>query len=1022
LFLVYFYPFLYKIILVVWKTFFLGYQYKRTCSLIFALQFMPFYFNHFIFFVMKLKNTFKIPLNKTLTLIFALCTTTGQAVQNTPFVTTENGPGHFTLAVPTNVAAFYISNLDFPGVIRAMKDLRTDLGEVTGIEPVLSTEKIPKGTVVIAGTLGKSPVIDKLVKSKKMDITCLSGKWESYLIQVIEKPLHGIDYALVIAGSDKRGTIYGIYEVSEQIGVSPWYWWADVPVKKKDSIFIKPGVYSLGEPAVRYRGIFINDEAPALSGWTYEKFGGFNHKLYEKVFELILRLKGNFLWPAMWGNAFYDDDTLNPILADEYGIVIGTSHHEPLMRAHDEWRRYGTGPWNYEANEAQLKKFWEQGINRMGSMEGIVTLGMRGDGDMPMTEESNIALLERIIADQRKILAETTGKNVTEIPQVWALYKEVQEYYDKGMRVPDDVTLLLCDDNWGNVRRLPPPNERDRRGGYGMYYHFDFVGGPRNYKWLNTVQIQRIWEQMHLSYQYGVDHIWIVNVGDIKPMEFPISFFLDYAWDPEKWPADRLNEYTLLWAEQQFGNEYAAAIAELLSKYTQFNARRKPEMLSPETYSLVHYREAEKVMTEYNHLSEKAQRIYDLLPDETRDAYYQLVLFPVLACSNLTELYVTVGQNRMFARQGRASTNTYADRARELYRQDSILTDYYNKKMANGKWNHMMDQTHIGYTSWQQPDKNSMPAVQVLVVPEKAGMGLAVEGSAASWPESTSQAELPVFTVFEKDRHYVDIFNRGQPPFTFTVETPFIWMNIVPRSGRIGTEKRLWVDVNWKQVPFGNHRVPITVTNSDSTEITFYASISKPDFLKPEEVSGFIESAGYCSIEAEHYSNAVDSPTVRWLCIPGLSRTLSGLTPMPVTAQRQVPDEQSSPRLEYKVYFTDTGKATINAYFSPTLNFKGGEGLHYAFSIDDEMPQIVNLHENETIPDWKYPHYWNDAVSNNIKIKGSEHRIHTRGNHILKFWMVDPGLVLQRIVVDMGGVKPSYLGPPESFFHPAPLK
>src|SRR4030042_422944 len=374
-----------------------------------------------------------------------------------------------------------------------------------------------------------------------------------------------------------------------------------------------------GEPAVKYRGIFIHDEAPALSGWVYENYGGFNHQFYTRVFELILRLKANFLWPAMWGRAFYDDDPLNPKLADEYGVVIGTSHHEPMMRAHDEWRRYGSGPWNYEANENKLKEFWREGIQRMGSYESIVTLALRGDGDEPMSEESNIALLERIVSDQRDILKETTGKNPEEIPQVWALYKEEQEYYDKGMRVPDDVTLLLCDDNWGNIRKLPPQNEKKRTGGYGIYYHFDYVGGPRNYKWLNTNTIPRIWEQMHLAYQYGADKIWIVNVGDIKPMEFPIEFFLDYARNPEAWNAENLDEYTVLWAKQYFGEEFEAEIAEILSKYTKYNSRRKPELLSPETYSLINYREAETVVREYNSLAYEAALIYHQIPEEFRD-------------------------------------------------------------------------------------------------------------------------------------------------------------------------------------------------------------------------------------------------------------------------------------------------------------------------------------------------------------------------------------------------------------------
>ncbi len=618
-------------------------------------------------------------------------------IHSDSYISAEMKPGSFILSASAVSAPICVSSGDFAGVLHAAKDLVGDVKRVTNAKPLLIADSIPSaGEFVIVGTIGKNPWIDTLISRKKISAEGIAGKWETFLIQVVEKPFSGVDRALVIAGSDKRGTIFGIYDLSARIGVSPWYWWADVPVRHRAGLYVLPGRHTQGEPAVKYRGIFINDEAPALSGWAAEKFGGFNSSFYAHVFELILRLKGNYLWPAMWGSAFYDDDTLNPRLADDYGVVIGTSHHEPMMRAQAEWHRYGSGPWNYEKNENVLRDFWTKGIKRMGSYESVVTIGMRGDGDMPMTVGSNIALLERIVKDQRDILGSVTGKDVTTIPQDWALYKEVQDYYDKGMRVPDDVTLLLCDDNWGNIRKLPSLDDKPRRGGYGIYYHYDYVGGPRNYKWLNTNQIERAWEQMHLAYAYGARQIWIVNVGDIKPMEYPIQFFLDYAWNPDALPAERLPDYTRRWAEQQFGKEHAAEIAEIMTAYTKFNARRKPELLSPETYSLVDYREAETVVADYNALAEKAQHIYDTLPAESKDAFYQLVLHPVLACSNLNELYVTVAKNRLYANEGRAATNGLAQRAQELFGKDSAISSYFNKVMAGGKWDHMMDQTHIG--------------------------------------------------------------------------------------------------------------------------------------------------------------------------------------------------------------------------------------------------------------------------------------------------------------------------------------
>jgi hypothetical protein len=400
-------------------------------------------------------------------LLFSCLTVSAQDFGTEPFVFTEGDDSWFPLVVKGSPASIMTDESD-KGILRAVNDLHNDFKQVTGYLP---QTLLPNA--IIIGTVGKSAIIDGLIKEGKMAKDEITGKFEKYLIQTVDNPVGGVSKGLVIAGSDKRGTIYGIYELSKQIGVSPWYWWADVPVKHRENLYVKPGTYTDGEPAVKYRGIFINDEAPAFQGWCVEKFGGVNSKMYAHMFELILRLKGNLLWPAMWGNAFYDDDPVNGALANEMGIVIGTSHHEPLGRAHDEWRRYGKGPWHYDKNPKALQQFWRGGMERMKNYETVVTVGMRGDGDEPMSEESNVALLQKIVQDQRNIIAQVTGKKTEETPQIWALYKEVQDYYDKGMRVPDDITLLLCDDNWGNVRKLPDLNAPKHKGGYGMYYHFD---------------------------------------------------------------------------------------------------------------------------------------------------------------------------------------------------------------------------------------------------------------------------------------------------------------------------------------------------------------------------------------------------------------------------------------------------------------------------------------------------------------------------------------------------------------------
>ena len=674
--------------------------------------------------------------------------------------------GSFPLISNGKSAALTYSSNDFAGVAKAMNYFKSDLKMVSGSEPQLAVDPLPASSqLVIAGTLGHSKLIDQLVSEKKIDLSLLNGKWEQFIIQVIENPFPGIEKALVIAGSDKRGTIFGIFELSKQMGVSPWYWWADVPVEIQSNIYVKAQRFTLGEPAVKYRGIFLNDEEPALGRWAVEKYGGFNSQFYERLFELVLRMKSNFVWPAMWWGAFNSNDPKNTQLADDMGIVMGTSHHEPMNRAHAEWKPFGGKEWNYEKNPEQLRKFWTEGIERTKNVETIVTLAMRGDGDMAMSEVTNVALLQKIVEDQRKIISDVTKKPITETPQVWALYKEVQDYYDNGMRVPDDITLLLCDDNWGNIRKLPKPGEAKRAGGYGIYYHFDYVGDPRNYKWLNTTQIQRTWEQMNLAYRHGVDRIWVVNVGDLKPMEFPIEFFLDFAWNPDQWPADKLFEYTRQWAENQFGAKYSTEIATLIDDYTRFNSRRKPELMEPTTYSLINYQEADRVVNEYNALAEKARSLYEKMPDSYKDAFFELVLHPVVACANLNDLYVTVGKNRLYAAQGWAATNELSQEAKKLYQNDSIISDQYNHKIAGGKWNHMMDQTHIGYTYWQQPNKNSMPKVDTIVVKQGAEMGVAIEGSGKWWPENKEKAVLPQLDPIQNQRFYIDVFNRGSQPF-----------------------------------------------------------------------------------------------------------------------------------------------------------------------------------------------------------------------------------------------------------------
>ena len=830
--------------------------------------------------------------------LFLLFSVDAFAGQEKTYITNVAADNQFTLSTSNGSTPLVISSEDFPGVISALKNLKTDIGKVTGREPEIKyTNKPDSKEVVIVGTIGKSPVIDQLIKSKKLDVKSISGKWESFVIQTIDSPLPGVEKALVIAGSDKRGTIYGIYDVSRNIGVSPWYYWADVPVVKQESVFVKKGRYVTDSPKVKYRGIFLNDEAPSLSGWSKETFGGFNSKFYEKVFELLLRLKANYLWPAMWGNAFYDDDPANGMLANEMGIVMGTSHHEPMAMAQQDWHRYTernklSKVWDYSKNADVLQKSWKFGIERSKNWDKVVTVGMRGDGDEAMGEGTNIALLEQIVKDQRKIIEDVTGQKAEKTPQVWALYKEVQDYYDKGMQVPDDVTLLLCDDNWGNVRKLPDVNAKPRKGGYGMYYHFDYVGAPRNSKWINISPIQRVWEQMNLSYSHGVKELWVVNVGDLKPMEYPISFFLDMAWDPTKFNAQNLLTHTEDWCAEQFGLPYAKEAARIINLYTKYNRRVTPEMLNDRTYSLENYNEFENVTTDYRNLALDALRLYYIIPAEYKDAFDQLVLYPVNACSNLYEMYYAVAKNKFYAKTNDVQANIWADKVKEYYTRDSLLTYNYNHVISNGKWNHMMDQIHIGYRSWQEPRKSKMPDV--------------------------------VYVSTDSQRS------------------------------------------------------------------------------KAEKV--FVESDGYVSIEAEDFSRAVNSDRISWQVIPYLGKTKSAITTTPPNVY---PKENEHVYVEYDIEFATTGEFDIQLLFSPTLNYNANKGLRYTIAFDDAAPQLINLngHYKGELGRWQSEHIINSVT---------KHKIESVGKHTLRFSAKEAGLVLQKILINTGGLKPSYLGAPES--------
>ena len=771
-------------------------------------------------------------------------------------------------------------------VQRAAASLATDFEQVTGTRPASSDN--PK---ILIGTVGTNKQIDLWVKQGLLPN--LKGKTEKFIIKTIGEQL-------VIAGSDKRGTVYGIYELSRQIGVSPWYFWADVPIEKHADIYIKKGEYTDGEPAVRYRGLFLNDEAPCLTTWVKNTFGTDfgDHRFYEKVFELILRLKGNYLWPAMWGWAFYADDPENLKTADAMGIMMGTSHHEPMARNHQEYARdrKGWGAWNYATNKQNLDRFFREGIERMNGTDDIVTIGMRGDGDEAMGNGTDTKLLESIIDNQRRIIKEVTKRPAKETPQIWALYKEVQDYYDAGLRVPDDVTVLLCDDNWGNVRRLPTAEEQKRKGGWGLYYHVDYVGAPRNTKWINVTPIQNMWEQLQLAYNGGIRQLWILNVGDLKPMEYPIQLFMDMAWNPTKYTVDcsasplgsskNLLDHTRDFCAESFGCDQACEAASILNLVSKYNGRITAEMLDAKTYTTDEFAQ---VVAEYQALEARALRQFITLKPECRDAYRQLILFPVQAMGNIYEMYYAQAMNHELAAAGDPDANCWAERCRQAFKRDSLLCLQYNKEIAGGKWDGMMIQKHISYKDWN------------------------------------------------------DWYPADVCPDLIAVDTPVQGPTFTPKDG-------------------------------------------------------------YISIEAEHTYSRTDATAAKWTVIPFMGRTRSAVALMPYTTGTD------GATLTYRFKADGAKTAKIHVITKSTLDFLDKGGLVYDVTLDGNSPVSINFNANlnekpENIYSIYYPTIARRVVEKEVELPlAASQDIHTLTIH-----PQDPGIVFEKIVIDLGGYQPQYL-------------
>jgi hypothetical protein len=635
---------------------------------------------------------------------------------------------------------------------------------------------------------------------------------------------------------------------------------------------------------------------------------------------------------------------------------------------------------------------------------------MRGENDTPMSATANTELLERIVADQRNILKETVNPDLTKVPQVWALYKEVQTYYEKGMRVSDDVTLLWSDDNWGDLRRLPTAEERRRPGGAGIYYHFDYVGGPRSYKWLNTTPIPKVQEQLNLALKYGADRLWVVNVGDGKPMEFPIEFFLSYARTPERWNKDHLDEFTKLWATREFGPEHADEIASAMKDYTRYSGRRKPELIDPTTFSLTNYHEADRVEREWRKLEARVDKLATALPESERASYFELIQYPVDACANLTRMYIMAARNAADAHLGNPKANEEAAEVQRMFSRDAELSDAYNHKLLDGKWDHMMDQTHIGYVTWSDPPVNVMPAVSWVQVPEAGSLGVSAEDAKFTRGDRRYAFSLGTIDSVTQQTRTLTLFDHGKSPVKYAVKTSAPWITVSSTAGTVGpAEQKITLSVDWSKVPGDEEHGTVTVSSGDARPMVYELQVRKLPVTR-ENAQGFVESDGYVAIEAAdttaQTADGSDKNTMHWEELPGYGSTRSAMTVFPATAAS---DTNSKAALEYKMYLYDSGELELQTTLAPTLNFVPGRGLRFAVSVDDGPRTVVDALEHNTQQDWER------AVSDGVREVTVPLSIAAPGYHVVKIWAVDPGVVLERLVLSKGTLKPSYLGPPESF-------
>ncbi len=973
---------------------------------------------------------------------------------DSPWVHDAYQAGDFKLAQGAQLADVFIAPGDSKCDQIAANLFAEDVERVTGHKPtvVADAAKLHAAAVLI-GTLGHSPVIDQLVANRKLDVKQLAGQWESFVIATVAAPLPGVDSAVVIAGSDRRGTAYGVFELSQGIGVSPWYWWADVTPTHRDNLFVAAGTRHFGPPSVQYRGIFINDEDWGMIPWASKTLdketGNIGPKTYAKICELLLRLKANTLWPAMHEvSTAFNLIPENKVVADDYGIVMGSSHCEPLLRNNvGEWPKDNQAAYNFLTNPDGVTQYWAERLQTNGQYENLYTIGMRGIHDGPMQgprgEPQIVATLEKIFSVQRGLLAKYVNPDPAKVPQIFCAYKEVLDYFLHDLQVPPDVTVVFPDDNFGYIRYFPTPEQiAARPGGFGVYYHIEYLGAPYSYAWLDSTPPALIWEEMSKAYAHGIQKFWMLNVGGLKPREIGIDFFMQMAWDINKWNLQTLPDYLKTFAAQQFGPEHAQEIGDLLAQYYRLGYQRKPEHLQwnirdepdrPSDFTPIDYgSETLKGIIASALPAQQVSQLANKLPAEKQDSFYELVQYPITGAGLAKVRYLLYEFADFGVSHGIYDSPVSLTASFKTF--DNALvnaTDRYNEKIANGKWNNFIPNDPMQRDrSYRTALFDPVSSVAQFKITGEPGMCVMIEGRADQL-QPGEVASLPLADVFTQARHYISINDTAFDPARWTKTVDVDWIKLSDDSNSFADGSRLipgyfWVSIDWAKVPKGvDVSGNIIITEGKST-YTVKVPVYNPAELRPEQLAGkFVESNGVVSMEAQHFSSKVDKPGAAWQVIPGLGRTGDAVGVFPTTAPsvdvaRAATD---APALNYDFYLFRPGNVTIHYNLIPTQPLQYNVGLRFAVSVDDAPPQLVDIKagtagevgSNGTAT-------WQHNVLDNTTTTTTQHSITAAGAHTLKIYMVDPGVLLEKIVIDNGGLRPSYLGPPETLVNIQPPK